>query len=198
MSHENFLFKTISISNELYSKIIVEIQNYYSFIEFRSDSNYARKYHKTTFSVIVKEIFHHCPNLLRYIFLTLKCGDIHEIKYIHRYSNETLLPHVDHVAEDLSLATDHYLALNFPVKNCEKCRVYFCEPIGKIQEERRYLGKNYRAKIGIHDNWRILGEYYLTEPTLINTNVYHNIENDTDDTRISLSIRFKKNPWHLV
>ena len=142
MSHDDFLFKILPISNERFLKIVQEIQHYYSIIQSSHEAKISAQSHKTVINVIINDLIKHCPELMKYVFLTLNCGKIYEIKYIHRFSNEPQLPHVDYVTERFELATDSYLALNFPVKNCESCRVYFCEPIGKIQEEKRYLGKN--------------------------------------------------------
>lgn len=197
MNRENFLFKTISISDDLFSEIIDEIKNYHDEIITNNVKPAGISSHETVYNVNINHMMIRCPILLKYL-VSLTRSRIYGIKFNYAFPGKKQIPHIDYVTKDYKLTTESYLALNFPVENCDSTRVYFCEPVGEIYQEFRYSGEGYRAKVGIHDNWNILAEYYLTQPTIINTNVYHNIENFTDRIRISLSIRFEKNPWHLL
>lgn len=194
--NDSFLFRTLPISEDVFNSITREIREYHLFIK-SSNLESAGSSHETVYNVHVNHMMIRCPILLKYL-VSLTRSRIYGIKFNYAFPEEKQIPHIDYVTKDYQLATESYLALNFPVENCDSTRVYFCEPVGEICHEFRYSGEGYRAKVGIHDDWNILAEYYLTQPTIINTNVYHNIENFTDRIRISLSIRFEKNPWHLL
>lgn len=196
MNHDDFLYKHLQISSEQLNCITEEIQQYHSKVK---SNNLKTQYYSSdnVFTTNTSDVLLNCKTLLQYI-LSLKCGTISGIKFIYAFVNDPQYPHIDHVTEDGKLATESYLALNFPVKNCHDTEVRFCEPVGKINQELRYLGTGYRARFAIHDQWIVVDRYQLTGPTLVNTNRYHQIVNETLKDRISLSVRFKKNPWHLV
>jgi len=39
-----------------------------------------------------------------------------------------------------------------------------------------------------------IAKFYLNKPTLFNTNIPHQVYNDTNQDRLSLSLRFESNP----
>lgn len=96
---------------------------------------------------------------------------------------------------------DRYCALNIPVKNCDKG---FMDWISGDIEERQIIGAF--TQLRVVDNKTDLNKVLieermiLTNPTLVNTNVWHRVDNlDNNSWRHVLSIRFNDNPdYHSV
>jgi hypothetical protein len=191
--NNNFIFQTIDCSAEQLSEIVDEITRYYLTIADTVDST---SYSRNVYNIKLHHIMVRCPSVRRYL-KSLDCGPIKEVKFIYAFPEEKQTPHIDYCDENGQLATESYLALNFPVVNCLGTSTCFYEPIG-TEERIRHPGKGVRAIIGVHDNWQLLGSYTLDRPTLINTNRYHKMINTTDKIRVSFSVRFKQDPWHLV
>lgn len=191
--NNNFIFQTVDCQQEQLSKIVDEIARYYSTVADTVDST---SYSRSVYNIKLHHILVRCPSVVRYL-KSLDCSPIKEVKFIYAFPDEEQTPHIDYVDELGQLATESYLALNFPVVNCAETSTCFYEPIG-TEERIRHPGKGIRAIISFHEHWHTLGCYKLTTPTLINTNIYHKMINPTDQIRVSFSVRFKQDPWHLV
>ena len=94
------------------------------------------------------------------------------------------------------------LALNIPVFNCENIYTVFYE-VGDREETLNYTSVtklpfySYEGFSPTDPN-RILGQYSLIKPTILNVKQAHSVVNTTNQSRICLSFRFEEDPWHLV
>ena len=90
-----------------------------------------------------------------------------------------------------------YLALNWGLANLEATWTAFYrlrsgDPVIKTQP----LGRPWQHYPSA--DLEEIGRVNLVKPTVINAGVPHCVHNPTGDTRISMSFRFDRNPWHLV
>lgn len=110
--------------------------------------------------------------------------------YAHNEQEATQKPHTD-----LDEVGSEY-ALNVPVENCEG--TYTAQfDIVNGKQYTAYLEDEEKTKYMVYSDDIELKEvtrFYLTKATWFNTLVPHQVVNPTDKTRLSLSIRFKKNP----
>ena len=89
------------------------------------------------------------------------------------------------------------LALNIPLLNCEDTVTEFwnCDRPYKIGYTVNGLPYFYfppeTVKIKI-------AEFVLTKPVLFDVRVPHSSTNKGTETRLAISLRFAKDPWHLV
>jgi hypothetical protein len=86
--------------------------------------------------------------------------------------------------------THSTLALNIPLINCENSKTIFyeCEKTDKfIYKERLTEAKDI-------SKCQEIGSYILDKPILFNTQVLHAVFNHSDMPRLSISLRFEKNP----
>lgn len=94
------------------------------------------------------------------------------------------------------------LALNIPVFNCENIYTVFYE-VGDREETLNYTPVtklpfySYEGFSPTDPN-RILGQYSLIKPTILNVKQAHSVVNTTNQSRLCLSFRFEEDPWHLV
>jgi len=106
--------------------------------------------------------------------------------------NQTKVPHTDLRPEDKNFA------LNFPVKNCEQtytCMYKLIEGKEIIVNDTSIAGGDADYKIFSQDSkFEEIAKFYLNKPTLFNTNIPHQVYNDTNQDRLSLSLRFESNP----
>ena len=106
--------------------------------------------------------------------------------------DSTKVPHTDLRPEDKNFA------LNFPVVNCEQTYTCMYKLIkGKeiIINDTSIAGGDADYKVFSPDStFDEVAKFYLTQPTLFNTNVPHQVYNNTDKDRLSLSLRFESNP----
>jgi hypothetical protein len=190
---DNFVFKVIDISDDSLFKITEEINKYYTAIADVVDTTSSSSH---VYNVKLNDIFKKCPSLIQYLTI-LNCGSIKEIKFIFAFPKEIQVPHIDYCDKNGNLTSESYLALNFPVQNCSETTTCFYKPVDG-EKRIRYLGPGFRAAINTIDKWQSIGSYSLQQPTLINTNLYHKMINTTNNIRISFSVRFKNDPWHLI
>jgi hypothetical protein len=84
------------------------------------------------------------------------------------------------------------LALQIPLVNCENSITAIWRNNDNIPLWPRdvvYFQEERCTKIG---------EFRLTSPTLFRVDLPHNVTNPTDSFRKAISLRFKKDPWHLT
>jgi hypothetical protein len=101
---------------------------------------------------------------------------------------ESKTPHID-LMED-----GRNIALNFPIENCDNTYTLMYELIkGKKINISLPDGTMY-SKFSENSEFKEVSKFYLNKPTFFNTSVPHQVFNDTDANRLSLSIRFENNP----
>lgn len=100
-------------------------------------------------------------------------------------------PHID--------SQENSLALNLPIENCENSYTVFynLNETSKILTLKKPNGVLYKKIISA----KPLSEaerYTLDCPTIINTQAPHKVVYQGSGVRRCMSIRFKKDPWHLA
>jgi hypothetical protein len=94
--------------------------------------------------------------------------------------------------------TPNYLALNFGIKNLHSTYTAFYRMAAGAKATIKTLPNGRPYNCYSSAQLQEIGRIDLVKPTWINTHVPHAVHNLTLDTRISLSFRFKQNPWHMV
>ena len=88
------------------------------------------------------------------------------------------------------------LALNIPLVNCQNSvtELWKSDYVPKTQYTDN--GQPYNS----YDQSRCvkLTEFKLIKPVLFRTDIPHSVSNSSNKVRQSISLRFKKDPWHLV
>ena len=186
---KNFLYYQMDLEFNIFHSIVDEISEYILQLNLKPVTVTHLNIHKT----LIK-----CSKLCRYLS-SLQCGIINDIVVLHNYPyHGKINPHIDYSKSDGSLIEHSYLALNFPVNNCENTYVGFYNPDGPIQHPVRHLDNDIYYLLYPNQEWIEIDRYVLNKPTVVNTNHYHSIVNTTDKLRISFSVRFRKDPWHLI
>lgn len=114
-----------------------------------------------------------------------------KMAYINIGSNTTQIIHCDWGAETL--------ALNFPVYNClDTFTEFYDVPESELRE-----GKTMGTELPFYyynnlDNKKFVDKFTLSKPVLLNIKKAHSVVNKTSSSRISLSFRFKTDPWFLI
>lgn len=105
---------------------------------------------------------------------------------------ETQTPHID------LMDNNRNVALNFPISGCEgTCTKMYKLIKGEQINVNLPDGTTY-SKFSEDSEFKQVAQFYLTQPTFFNTSVPHQVFNDTNENRLSLSIRFESNPKRLV
>lgn len=88
------------------------------------------------------------------------------------------------------------LAIQIPLENCEHSITEFWSSNYKPPVQYTMNGQpyNYFDK----STCIKVSEFELTEPVIWRTDVPHSVSNSSDKPRLAISLRFKKDPWHLV
>ena len=117
---------------------------------------------------------------------------------VHKHNEQpaTKLPHTDY------RPVDQNYGLNFPVQNCEDTHTEMYKHLtGKeiIIEDETVAGGGKSYKVFSPDStFEEVARFTLNKPVLFDINQPHKVINNTDKTRLALSIRFIKNPYNLV
>jgi hypothetical protein len=94
-----------------------------------------------------------------------------------------------------------YLALNWPVENCEGTRMLWWELNKDAQvaiDTVDVAFKSYNSlKFYSEVDATKIGEFEITKPTLVNVGAYHSVVNGPKIRRM-VSFRFKPEPLHLL
>ena len=90
------------------------------------------------------------------------------------------------------------LAINFPVINCNNVTTEFFKLESNDLTIRHSKGTNLPYYHFDNNGKDAIASFSLTQPTLLNIKMPHSVVNNTELERISLSFRFKKDPWHLI
>lgn len=184
-----FTYQYLDIDYQIYETILHEIVSYIDHLNPKPI---------TVQHIDIKQTVLKCPTLFRYT-QSLRCGIINDIVIIHSgRTHEKIVPHIDYSNLDGSLVDRSYLAINFPIKNCHNSLTKFYEPVGELSKPIRHVENGVHYLVHPKQEWTEIDSYTLDRPVLLNTNVHHAVINNTDDVRISLSVRFRNDPWHLI
>lgn len=106
--------------------------------------------------------------------------------------NTTTLIHKDMRPGD----DTNMLALNIPLDNCENVITNLyrsdIQPI-QVVTNNKQLYWHYKAA-----DCEKISEFIVTRPLIFNTSILHCVHNPTNKWRRAISLRFIKDPWHLV
>lgn len=88
------------------------------------------------------------------------------------------------------------LALNIPLMNCEDSvtKMWESDYIPPTQYTENGQPYNYYDI----DRCKKIAEFKLIKPVLFRTDIPHSVNNTGKKVRRAISLRFKKDPWHLV
>lgn len=107
-----------------------------------------------------------------------------------RVQPENEVPHTD--------ALDVKLALNFAIQDCANTYTALYKVTkGNSTFTALPNGVHY-YKYDDDSEFEEIARFDLSKPTLFNTHIPHRVVNPADQPRISASIRFKMDPWHLT
>ena len=108
-----------------------------------------------------------------------------------RVQPENEVPHTDH-------SIHNCLGLNFSIQNCAGTHTGMYDVIkGEKVLTELPNGVTY-WKYNDDCEFTEITRFDLSKPTLFNTHIPHRVVNPGDNVRISASIRFKLDPWHLT
>ena len=176
---KDFLFKVLDLNSETFEKIKEEISI------FKDNVNAE----PNRFNIVDKETtLNSLPTIVKWF--TENNLDVGQIAYISVEPNFIQQAHLDSGIPEL--------AINFPVINCENVSTQFFE----FEEQDLTMQYTPGTNLPYHHykiaDKKIIGTFNLTQPTLLNIKMPHRVVNSTDLERVSLSFRFKKDPWHLI
>jgi hypothetical protein len=90
---------------------------------------------------------------------------------------------------------DNRLALQIPLENCEQSVTNFWE--SNYDPPTEYTINNHPYRWFDPDRCKLITTYRLTQPILFRIDIPHSVDNKCPAVRKAISIRFKKDPWHL-
>lgn len=88
------------------------------------------------------------------------------------------------------------LALQIPLDNCEQSITEMWE--SEYDPPIQYTDNGQPYRFFEPSRCKKLTEFKLTQPLIFRTDVPHSASNMSDKIRRAISVRFKKDPWHLV
>lgn len=106
----------------------------------------------------------------------------------HNEQIESKTPHIDLMDDERNIA------LNFPIKNCDNTYTTMYKLKKGDQIDITLPDGTAYSKFSDDSEFEEVETFYLKKPTFFNTGIPHQVFNNTDDVRLSLSIRFERNP----
>lgn len=97
-----------------------------------------------------------------------------------------------------SYSEDSYLALNMDMQNCAGTQTKFFTPVTEGKEFKTLNGSLSYIVYNDADDFPEVCLYDLAKPVIFNIAKPHRVYNLKDTKRISLSIRFVRNPLNLI
>lgn len=91
---------------------------------------------------------------------------------------------------------DQKLALNIPLQNCENTTTRFWK--SNKTPEAHYTVNGLPYDYFNSEDCELIGETRLVKPFIFNISIPHSVTNPQHVWRRSISLRFKKDPWHFV
>ena len=176
---KDFLFKILDIDSQTFDLIRKEIAEFYKNTE-HIVGQFSMIDNESTLNVL--------PTIAKW--LEVNKLEVMHIGYISVNPNTIQQAHID--------SGESSLALNFPVINCNNVTTEFFKLESKDLTIRHSKGTNLPYYHFDNTDKDIIGSFTLTQPTLLNIKMPHSVVNNTELERISLSFRFKNDPWHLI
>lgn len=137
----------------------------------------------------IEQVKHAVPLL----FDTFKSMGLPEINYV-------AVTHINKSTEHAAAHSDNvpqHVRINFPIENCDETYTIFYK--------NTYIPKHGTNDNGVPylrfylDQCEEMARYELTTPTALLVNIPHTIERtNKTDPRISVSVGFVTDPWHLL
>lgn len=90
------------------------------------------------------------------------------------------------------------LAMNFPVFDCENSYTSMCKIISGTPVSKKLSNGLTAVDFGECEASEISRYYLKDKAVLFNTQIPHRVFNDSDKSRLAISFRFVKDPWHLL
>ena len=181
-----FLFKKLDIEPTLAAEIKDELNKYvFNRLTISEENAFSRIDHIL--------LLHYCPKLKAYLtslgLTTMIAGLIRS--FPKQVAGQ---PHIDSFPQ--------VLAINFPVCDCENSSTNFYEPYNEDGSPPILTTLTHPNGVEYYHykdaKWNLLGSVTLDSPTLLNIKVPHKVDHRGDLTRVSISLRFKEDPWHLT
>ena len=128
------------------------------------------------------------------VLRVLDITDFYSVAII-RALPSSIAPNFPHT--DIMPLPDQQVALNWPVYNCKDTYTTFYELKPDQKPEHNKLINNMPYERVTYDQVVETHRIKIDRPTLIRYDVLHAVVNKTNSVRITASLRFKTNPWHL-
>jgi hypothetical protein len=175
----SFYFKYVSIDN--YKDIVAEFQPYI----LKHVEGFKMGFHLMNPAVLLDN----CPIFSQWIISNKFKIRIVGIVITPPYTNSPT--HIDYINKDFSV-----LALNMEIQNCRipKTKMYITDAtphaikLAHTPENVEYW------KYENNDSLKEVGKFDLTQPVLFNTQIPHQVCNQTSERRVSISFRFYEDP----
>jgi len=90
---------------------------------------------------------------------------------------------------------NNVLAINFPLINCQDAVTEMWESNESTLLTER-LG--YPTNLARRGACKKIDQFIVDRPVIFNTKILHSVRNNSRNTRIAVSLRFKNDPWHLI
>jgi hypothetical protein len=100
--------------------------------------------------------------------------------------------HVDHRPDQYG----HQLAIQIPLFNCENSVTEMWD--SKLRQRIKYTDNGQPYHNYDKSTCTKTTEFVLDKPVIWRTDVPHSVNNNSDKPRVAISLRFKKDPWHLI
>ncbi len=176
---EEFYFNYIEISPDTYNGILQEIA------EFHKNRPIPDSYFKI---INCHEVLEALPTFKKWC----SANKINPIKvaYISTQADSRQSPHMDDGSE--------ILAINFPVSNTEGVVTEMWDEDGLDSVRLFTKGTQIPYYRYFVHGVPVKASYILDKPVILNIKKVHSVVNTTTKPRVSLSIRFYNDPWHLT
>lgn len=175
-------------NNFLYKKI--EIENFFNIVEqFKSSIDRHKLNNQDHFNHIDKNSFLEDCALVKEYFDTNNCI-IHNIATIELPPKFHGSLHID--------SQKNSLALNFPVINCDDSYTSLYKIDSGIPSVVKMENGLTRLSFDDCDAVELTRFYLKHHAVLFNTKIPHQVFNFSDKTRLAISFRFVRDPWHLI
>ena len=179
LMESSFYFKYVAIDN--YKDIIAEFQPYI----LKHVEGFRMGFHLINPEVISNNF----PIFTQWVVSNKLRIRIVGIVITPPYTNSPT--HIDYINKDFSV-----LALNMEIQNCKipKTKMYITDAqpsaikLAHTPENVEYW------KYENNDSLKEVGEFDLTQPVLFNTQIPHQVCNQTNERRVSISFRFYEDP----
>ena len=100
------------------------------------------------------------------------------------------------IHKDASDEQGRTLAINIPFENCEGSITKFYKT--DKPEVTQFLPNGLSYNLFESKDCEEISEFRLTQPIVFNTQIPHLVVNPQNVWRRAISVRFKKDPWHLI